>query len=295
MGAETTVAGAYLAPAMVSSSPSSWSSRARPPERSILGVLTSALAFVGAATLAAIGIFQILAWRLAADARRIDLHSPPGCPRRRASAAKTGRCASSAFQELSVGGARAAEPLHLTRALRRLGGALLAAEVDPGAGAGGDAGAAAHRGLAHAIVEDLTAAVTSPKGLAVHTVLLTQSQQLPSPKQQPAPACGGHCSPPELDETIAEEDEDEVVSVPPPAPPPPPPSAPAGPSKTTLALHAARQTSETRRDVGRNMMRRGLATSARRQPSAAARRSRRDEPPRPVARAARQSSPQVSE
>jgi hypothetical protein len=38
-------------------------------------VVSAALAFAVACTLAALGLFQILAWRFAADARRIDLHS----------------------------------------------------------------------------------------------------------------------------------------------------------------------------------------------------------------------------
>ena len=43
----------------------------------ITDVVSGALAFAGASTLAALGLFQILAWRFAADARRINLHSRP--------------------------------------------------------------------------------------------------------------------------------------------------------------------------------------------------------------------------
>ena len=43
----------------------------------IADVVSGALAFSGASTLAALGLFQILAWRFGPDARRINLHSPP--------------------------------------------------------------------------------------------------------------------------------------------------------------------------------------------------------------------------
>jgi len=76
MGSETTGAGTYLAPATVIGLAVELSLRGihhGPP----LGVATGAVAFGGASALAALGVFQILAWRFAADARRIDLHSPP--------------------------------------------------------------------------------------------------------------------------------------------------------------------------------------------------------------------------
>ena len=59
---------------------------------SIAQAVASALAFAGVAGVVALGLFQILAWRFAADARRIDLHAiskPPDSRRggRRASGA----------------------------------------------------------------------------------------------------------------------------------------------------------------------------------------------------------------
>ena len=87
MGAETTVAGAYLGPAIVVAFATELGLRAAgAPDRSILAIVTSSLAFAGGAMLAAIGVFQIAAFRFAADARRIDLHSPvepPPPPRER--------------------------------------------------------------------------------------------------------------------------------------------------------------------------------------------------------------------
>jgi hypothetical protein len=81
MGSETTGAGAYMAPACVVVLALDLALRGV-GHGPLLGVLTDAIAFGGAAALAAIGLFQILAWRFAADARRIDLHplresSPP--------------------------------------------------------------------------------------------------------------------------------------------------------------------------------------------------------------------------
>jgi hypothetical protein len=46
----------------------------------VIEVITAAMGFGGSAALAAVGIFQIVAWRFAADARRIDIHSPPEEP-----------------------------------------------------------------------------------------------------------------------------------------------------------------------------------------------------------------------
>jgi hypothetical protein len=79
MGSETTGAGVFMAPstviafaldiglrAVVGCDSRAWAT--------LLGDGAAALGFAGAATLAALGLFQILAWRFAADARRIDLH-----------------------------------------------------------------------------------------------------------------------------------------------------------------------------------------------------------------------------
>lgn len=82
MGAETTGAPPYLSHGIVIAfaielalralfSPDGARTTATIPE-----VVSAALAFAGASRLAALGLFQILAWRFAADARRIDLHSP---------------------------------------------------------------------------------------------------------------------------------------------------------------------------------------------------------------------------
>ncbi|MGK3962225.1 hypothetical protein WMF38_55115 [Sorangium sp. So ce118] len=82
MGAETTGAGTFLAVAVVLSfmvdliigrlaQLSAFS------PRDVVSVLSAGLAFAATSALTSLGLFQILAWRLAADARRIDLHSPP--------------------------------------------------------------------------------------------------------------------------------------------------------------------------------------------------------------------------
>ncbi len=76
MGAETTGAGTYMAPATVVVLALELLLRGLTPGP-LLGVATGAVAFGGAAALAALGVFQILAWRFAADARLIDLHSSP--------------------------------------------------------------------------------------------------------------------------------------------------------------------------------------------------------------------------
>jgi hypothetical protein len=81
MGAETTGAPPYLAHGIVIAFavelglralflPSGERTSATVPE-----VISAALAFAGASRLAALGLFQILAWYFAADARRINLHS----------------------------------------------------------------------------------------------------------------------------------------------------------------------------------------------------------------------------
>jgi hypothetical protein len=83
MGAETTGAGPYLSFGIVIAFAielalrALFSPDAQRTVATIADVLGGALAFAGASTLAALGLFQILAWRFAADARRIDLHSPP--------------------------------------------------------------------------------------------------------------------------------------------------------------------------------------------------------------------------
>ena len=75
MGSETTGAGTYLAPASVIAIAAELALRGI-GHGPLLGVGTGALAFGGASALAALGGFQIVAWRFTADARRIDLHVP---------------------------------------------------------------------------------------------------------------------------------------------------------------------------------------------------------------------------
>jgi hypothetical protein len=74
MGSETTGAGAYIAPATVGVLAADLGLGGL-RHGLLLGAGTGAVAFAGAAGLASLGIFQILAWRFAEDARRIDLHS----------------------------------------------------------------------------------------------------------------------------------------------------------------------------------------------------------------------------
>lgn len=82
MGAETTGAGPYLPPVLVFAFALELGSRGVAVVglsgglASLLGVLVGAAGFGAAAGFTALGLFQILAWRFAADARRIDLHSP---------------------------------------------------------------------------------------------------------------------------------------------------------------------------------------------------------------------------
>jgi len=85
MGSETTGAGAYVAGATVVTLAMDLALRGL-EHGSWLAAGSGAVAFGGASGLAALGLFQILAWRFAADARRIDLHSrresrPPGSDR----------------------------------------------------------------------------------------------------------------------------------------------------------------------------------------------------------------------
>jgi hypothetical protein len=96
MGAETTGAGAYLAPATVVVLALDLALRGFDHHGTLTSLSTAlavgigAVAFGSASGLAALGLFQILAWRFAADARRIDLHSrressPPDSERDRPS------------------------------------------------------------------------------------------------------------------------------------------------------------------------------------------------------------------
>jgi hypothetical protein len=83
MGAETTGAGSYTAPALILVFTAELTLRAmaaRGALASIDGigeVVASAVAFAGASAIASLGLFQIAAWRFAADARRIDVHAQP--------------------------------------------------------------------------------------------------------------------------------------------------------------------------------------------------------------------------
>jgi hypothetical protein len=106
MGAETTGAGAFLAPVAVVSFTVELALRALVPlrvwdvaanrisipMRSIGYIIEDgafAVAFASASALAALGVFQILASRFAADARRIDIHSRPTEPVEEPSSAST--------------------------------------------------------------------------------------------------------------------------------------------------------------------------------------------------------------
>ena len=87
MGAETTGAASYIAFSVVGAATAelalaALSGLASPLEAplELVGIGLSALAFAGTAAMTALGIFQILAWRFTADARRIDLHQPPKDP-----------------------------------------------------------------------------------------------------------------------------------------------------------------------------------------------------------------------
>ena len=82
MGAETTGAGAYMGPIIVSAFALdlALSGLATVGPSAGLAVLLSlavgSAGFGAAAGFTGLGLFQILAWRFSADARRIDLHSP---------------------------------------------------------------------------------------------------------------------------------------------------------------------------------------------------------------------------
>jgi hypothetical protein len=81
MGAETTGAGAYVGPATLVVIAAELGARGIAREgtglAAVIASLSGAFAFGVASCLAALGIFQVLAWRFAADARRIDLHRQP--------------------------------------------------------------------------------------------------------------------------------------------------------------------------------------------------------------------------
>jgi hypothetical protein len=80
MGAETTGAGSYMAPILVGAFALELGSRGLATVgipggvSPLLGIGVGAVGFGAAAGFTALGLFQILAWRFAADARRIDLH-----------------------------------------------------------------------------------------------------------------------------------------------------------------------------------------------------------------------------
>ena len=86
MGSETTGAGPYLAWSIVIAFAAElairalWSPGALQTPANIVDVSIAATAFVGAAILTALGLFQIAASRFAADARRINLHPPASGP-----------------------------------------------------------------------------------------------------------------------------------------------------------------------------------------------------------------------
>jgi hypothetical protein len=86
MGSETTGAGAYVGPGTILVIAAELAARgiARQGtgQAALIASFSGAFAFGVAACLAALGIFQILAWRFAADARRIDLHRKPSEPDR---------------------------------------------------------------------------------------------------------------------------------------------------------------------------------------------------------------------
>lgn len=82
MGAETTGAGTYTSPGIVVALPVEFAltvlGRGEPISAALLTeTVASAIALAGTCATASLGLFQMLAWRLAADARRIDLHAKP--------------------------------------------------------------------------------------------------------------------------------------------------------------------------------------------------------------------------
>ncbi len=89
MGSETTGAGPYVAWGIVLAFAAElalralWAPGALRTTTNVIHVSIAAAAFAGAAVLAALGLFQIAAWRFAADARRINLHPPVSRPKGR--------------------------------------------------------------------------------------------------------------------------------------------------------------------------------------------------------------------
>lgn len=83
MGSETTGAGAFTAPAVVAALSAELALQALAQRDAgtswvrVLEVVSASLAFAVTAGIAALGCFQLLAWRFAADARRIDIHAEP--------------------------------------------------------------------------------------------------------------------------------------------------------------------------------------------------------------------------
>src|SRR5262249_9553909 len=76
MGSDTTGAGAYVGPAMIVALSLDLALRCLALRRAAgLGPAAGTLGLGGGAGLASLGLFQILAVRFAADARRIDLHA----------------------------------------------------------------------------------------------------------------------------------------------------------------------------------------------------------------------------
>ncbi len=81
MGSETTGAGSSLAVAVVLAFTADLvvgrlTQLSAFSPRDLVSVLSAGLAFAATSAITSLGLFQILAWRLAADARRIDLHRP---------------------------------------------------------------------------------------------------------------------------------------------------------------------------------------------------------------------------
>ncbi len=105
MGAETTGAGTYLAPVTVVALALDILLRGL-GHGPLLGVATGAVAFGGGSALGALGVFQIVAWRFAADARRIDFALSPARIEAAAAADRdTGlRLVDTGVSEVSAGG-----------------------------------------------------------------------------------------------------------------------------------------------------------------------------------------------
>jgi hypothetical protein len=82
MGAETTGAGTAVGPIVIIALAAEQALRALAATRwsvtaaSLTSLSAASVAFLASSLLGALGLFQLLAWRFAADARRIDLHPP---------------------------------------------------------------------------------------------------------------------------------------------------------------------------------------------------------------------------